>query len=152
MLKKEPVQTLYGFSNQIVPERVSRTGSVFPIFRRYKLIDKAVQSLYGLLLQSRPHSIPVLSTVLHKGLTTRDQKFSFWTQFLRLCVCQIEDSLTRISSVSQSDTCRTRPEILILDPISAFVRLPALKIHFRNIPLDQSRSILLPFQIPISGR
>ena len=40
-------------------KRVSRTGSVFPIFRGYKLIDKPVQSLYGLVLQSRPHSIPV---------------------------------------------------------------------------------------------
>ena len=40
-------------------ERVSRTGSVFPIFWGYKLIDKPVQNLYGLVLQSRPHSIPV---------------------------------------------------------------------------------------------
>ena len=40
-------------------ERVSRTGPVFPIFWGYKLIDKPVQNLYGLVLQSRPHSIPV---------------------------------------------------------------------------------------------
>ena len=42
-------------------ERVSQTGFVFPIFWGYKLIDKPVQNLYGLVLQSRPHSIPVAS-------------------------------------------------------------------------------------------
>ena len=31
----------------------------FPIARGYKMIDTPVQSLYGLVLQSRPHSIPV---------------------------------------------------------------------------------------------
>ena len=36
-------------------ERVSRTGSVFPISTGYNLIDKPVQSLYRLVLQSRPH-------------------------------------------------------------------------------------------------
>jgi len=44
------------------------TTSVFPgrdnmnsIFLGYKLIDKPVQNLYGLVLQSRQHSIPVAS-------------------------------------------------------------------------------------------
>ena len=32
---------------------------MFPIFWGYKFIDKPVQNLYGLVLQSRPHSIPV---------------------------------------------------------------------------------------------
>jgi len=56
--QKQPVQNLYGLSNQTVPQacfpdgfRVSNLGT--------KLIDKPVQSLYGLVLQSRPHSIPV---------------------------------------------------------------------------------------------
>ena len=62
LLKKQAVQTLYGLSNQIVPRACFpdgildlRRGSVFPIARGYKLIDKPVQSLYGLVLQSRPH-------------------------------------------------------------------------------------------------
>ena len=40
-------------------KRVSQMGFVFPIFWGYKLIDKPVQNLYGLVLQSQPHSIPV---------------------------------------------------------------------------------------------
>jgi len=57
--KSSPYKLCTASPIKLYPERVSRTGSVFPIFRGYKLIDKAVQILYGLVLQSRPHSIPV---------------------------------------------------------------------------------------------
>ena len=58
LLKSSPYKLCTASPIQLYHERVSRTESVFPIFRGYKLIDKAVQSLYGLVLQSRPHSIP----------------------------------------------------------------------------------------------
>ena len=57
--KSSPYKLCTASPIKLYHERVSRTGSVFPIFRGYKLIDKPVQSLYGLVLQSRPHSIPV---------------------------------------------------------------------------------------------
>ena len=40
--------------------RVSRTGFGFPIAQGYKLTDKPVQSLYGLVLQLRSHSSCVI--------------------------------------------------------------------------------------------
>jgi hypothetical protein len=57
--KSSPYKLSTASPIKLYHERVSRTGSVFPIFRGYKLIDKPVQTLYGLVLQSRPHSIPV---------------------------------------------------------------------------------------------
>ena len=57
--KSSPYKLCTASPIKLYHERVSRTGSVFPIFWGYKLIDKAVQSLYGLVLQSRPRSIPV---------------------------------------------------------------------------------------------
>ena len=48
--KSSPYKLCTASPIQLYHERVSRTEFVFPIFRGYKLIDKAVQSLYGLVL------------------------------------------------------------------------------------------------------
>ena len=50
LLKKQPVQTLYGFSNQIVPRACFPDGIRVSNLPGVQLIDKAVQSLYGLVL------------------------------------------------------------------------------------------------------
>jgi hypothetical protein len=57
--QKQVVQTLYGLSNQIVPRACFPDGIRVSNRPGYKLIDTPVQILYGLVLKSRPHSIPV---------------------------------------------------------------------------------------------
>ena len=70
--QKQPVQTLYGFSNQIVPRACFPDGirvSNLPLGNN--LIDKPVQSLYGLVLQSRPHRFNRLTYYRSKKKTQK---------------------------------------------------------------------------------
>ena len=48
--QKQPVQTLYGLSNQIVPRACFPDGIRVSNRPGYNLIDKPVQNLYGLVL------------------------------------------------------------------------------------------------------
>ena len=54
LLKKQPYKLCTACPIKLYHGRVSRTRSVIPIARGYKLIDKSVQSLYGLGFERGP--------------------------------------------------------------------------------------------------
>ena len=122
MLKKQPVQTLYDFSNQIVPRACFPDGIRVLHLLGYKLIDKPVQNLYGLVLQTRPHRFLSQSTV-H---TTSGKIYHFWSS-PRACTRVVKMSSkkydTKISTRVVLDLNSQHPQSTLYNTHTTFYKL-----------------------------